>query len=64
MERGVEVGWDELVDALRAEGLGDVPVGVWTTADDLAGMMQPVGDGPVPAVTGALEGLGLSLIHI
>ena len=58
MERGVEVGWDELVDALRAEGLGDVPVGVWTTADDLAGMMQPVGDGPVPAVTGALEGLG------
>ena len=58
MERGVEVGWDELVDVLRAQGLGDVPVSVWTTADDLAGMMQPVGDGPVPAVSRALEGLG------
>ena len=67
MEHGVEVGWDELVDVLRAEGVGDVPIGVWMTAEERsrvtgADASEDGGDEsegqPVSAVTRALRGLG------
>ena len=67
MEHGVEVGWDELVDVLRAEGVGDVPIGVWMTAEERSrvtgadaskdGVEESEGQ-PVSAVTRALRGLG------
>ena len=67
MEHGVEVGWDELVDVLRAEGVGDVPIGVWMTAEERSrvtgadasedGVDESEGQ-PVSAVTRALRGLG------
>lgn len=68
MEPGVEVGWDELVDVLRAEGVGDVPIGVWMTGEELSRVTGsggsdlvsgPASEGePVSAVTRALRGLG------